>query len=99
MTIRDWENPGSRSLGVFLNGEGLTDLTPWGERERDDSFLLMFNAHFEPVSFRVPARRFGARWELELSTAEPELERGSRTYAARADVPLVDRSVAVLRRV
>jgi glycogen operon protein len=98
MTIRDWENPGSRSLGVFLNGQGLTDVTPWGEPEQDESFLLMFNANFEPVSFRVPARRFGARWELELSTAEPEAERGSRTFAAREEIPLVDRSIVVLRR-
>jgi isoamylase len=98
MTVRDWENPGSRSLGVFYNGDALTDLTPWGEPEQDDSFLLMFNANFESVAFHVPARRFGARWELELSTAEPELERGSRTFVARAEVPLLDRSIVVLRR-
>jgi isoamylase len=98
MTIRDWESPESRSLGVFLNGEGLQDLTPWGESERDDSFLLMFNAQFEPVSFRVPARRFGPRWELELSTAEPELEAGARSFAAREEVPLIDRAIVVLRR-
>jgi isoamylase len=98
MTIRDWESPESRALGVFLNGEGLQDLTPWGESEEDDSFLLMFNAHFEPVRFRVPARRFGARWSLELSTDEPELEAGSRSFAAREEIPLVDRSIVVLRR-
>jgi isoamylase len=98
MTIRDWENPDSRALGVFLNGEGLPDLTPRGERERDDSFLLMFSAHYEPVVFSVPARRFGARWELELSTAEPQLEAGSRRFAAREQVTLLDRSLLVLRR-
>ncbi len=98
MTVRDWENPGSRSLGVFFNGDALTDLTPWGEPEQDDSFLLMFNANFEPVAFHVPARRFGARWELELSTSEPELKPGSRTFAARAEVPLLERSIVVLRR-
>jgi isoamylase len=98
MTIRDWENPDSRALGVFLNGEGLPDLTPRGEHERDDSFLLMFSAHYEPVVFSVPARRFGARWELELSTAEPQLEAGSRRFAAREQVTLPDRSLLVLRR-
>jgi isoamylase len=98
MTIRDWENPESRALGVFLNGEGLPDLTPRGEPERDDSFLLMFSAHYEPVAFSVPARRFGARWELELSTAEPRLEPGSRRFAAREQVTLPDRSLLVLRR-
>jgi isoamylase len=99
MTIRDWENPDSRALGVFLNGDGLPDLNARGEPERDDSFLLMFNAHYEPVAFRVPARRFGARWTLELSTAEPGLESGSRGCAAREEVVLPDRSVLVLRRV
>jgi len=98
MAIRDWESPEAHALGVFLNGEGLQDVTPWGEPERDDSFLLMFNAHFEGVSFRVPARRFGTRWLLELSTAEPDLEAGSRSFAARDEVALVDRSIVVLRR-
>jgi hypothetical protein len=58
----------------------------------------MFNAHFEPVTFRVPARRFGARWELELSTSEPGLEPGARGFAARDEVTLVPRSILVLRR-
>jgi isoamylase len=58
----------------------------------------MFNAHFEPVRFHVPARRFGTRWVLELATAEPELEPGARGYGAREEVPLVDRSIVVLRR-
>jgi glycogen operon protein len=98
MTIRDWDNPELRSLGVFLNGEGLPEVTPRGETETDDSFLLMFNAHFESVTFRVPARRFGARWALELSTAEPGLEAGSGGFAARDEVTLVPRSILVLRR-
>ncbi len=98
MTIRDWDNPEARSLGVFLNGEGLPEVNPRGETETDDSFLLMFNAHFEPVTFRVPARRFGARWELELSTSEPGLQPGARGFAARDEVTLVPRSILVLRR-
>ena len=34
----------------------------------------------------MPARRFGTRWLLELSTAEPELEAGSRSFGAREEV-------------
>jgi isoamylase len=98
MTIRDWDDPEGRALGLFLNGEGLPEVTPRGEAERDDSFLLIFNAHFEPVTFRIPARRFGARWQLELSTAEPSLEPGSRGFSAREEVTLIPRSLLVLRR-
>jgi isoamylase len=98
MTIRDWDNPESHALGVFLNGEALTDVTPRGEGQRDDSFLLMFSAYYEPVTFRFPARRFATRWTFELSTAEPQLEPGARSYGPREDVTLSPRSILVLRR-
>jgi hypothetical protein len=46
----------------------------------------------------LPPRRFGARWEFELSTAEPDLAPGSRRYGARTEVPVESRSVLVLKR-
>src|SRR5690242_4543689 len=45
MTRRDWDNTGSRAIGVFLNGEELRVETTHGEAVRDDSFLLLLNAH------------------------------------------------------
>ena len=59
---------------------------------------MLFNAHHEPVTFRLPTRRFGTRWKLELSTAEPELEEGARSMAAREEVWVESRSILVLRR-
>jgi glycogen operon protein len=64
----------------------------------DDSFLLLFNAHHEPIEFRLPVRRFGARWKLAFSTAEPELEEGEFSFPAREPVAVPARSVVVLRR-
>jgi hypothetical protein len=46
----------------------------------------------------VPARRFGLRWELELSTGEPGLEPEARSFAARDEITLEPRSIVVLRR-
>jgi isoamylase len=62
---------------------------------RGDSFLLLFNAHFEDMSFRLPARRFGTRWVVELSTGFCQAER----LVPGSDVVVQSRSVAVLRRV
>ncbi|MGH2782331.1 MAG: glycogen debranching enzyme, partial [Thermoleophilaceae bacterium] len=98
MTRRDWEQPDGHVVGAFLNGEEIPSPDERGERVVDDSFLVLFNASGEDVSFRLPSRRFGALWELELSTAEPELEAGSRAYRTREEVPLVGRSLMVLRR-
>jgi isoamylase len=98
MTQRDWKNPEARTIGVFLNGDELDTTTTHGEELRDDSFLLLFNAHHEAVTFRLPTRRFGARWLLELTTAEPGLPADSGTWSARDEVPVLARSIVVLRR-
>jgi isoamylase len=96
MTRRDWQSPDVRTLGVFLNGDELHESTARGEPITDESFLLLFNAEAEPVTFVLPARRFGARWKLELSTAEPHAD--ERSFAAREQVPVESRSLLVLRR-
>ncbi|MFL5962393.1 MAG: glycogen debranching protein GlgX [Gaiellaceae bacterium] len=95
MTRRDWDNTESRAIGVFLNGEELKAETKDGEEVRDESFLLLFNAHFEDITFRLPARRFGAHWDEVLTTGRFEGDR----LVPGADVLVETRSVAVLRRV
>jgi len=98
MTQRDWRNPEGRAIGVFLNGDELGSTTSKGDELRDDSFLVLFNAHHEPVTFRLPTRRFGARWELELSASEPSQQPGARSWTARQELPVESRTVLVLRR-
>ncbi len=96
MTRRDWEHEDGHVLGVFLNGREIGERTPRGEPIEDDSFLLLLNAGGEPVTFRLPTARFGARWTLELSTADPEA--GDESFPARAEVPVESRSLLLLRR-
>ena len=68
--------------------------TAHGEELRDESFLLLFNAHFEEITFRLPARRFATRWQLELATGNV----GADVLAPGRDVVVESRSVVVLRR-
>ncbi|EIV93245.1 glycogen debranching enzyme GlgX [Frankia sp. QA3] len=74
MTDTDWESGTARSLGVYLNGEGIPDPDALGQSIVDDSFLLFFNAHYEPVAFRVPAPSFGASWETVVDTRKSTAE-------------------------
>ncbi|MBV8598746.1 MAG: hypothetical protein JO017_07985, partial [Actinobacteria bacterium] len=60
-----------------------------------DSFLLLFNADFQPVTFTLPTRRFGARWELVLATGDGAPE---GPVGARDEVVVQDQSMTVLRR-
>ncbi len=86
LTRRDWADAELRTIGLFLNGEEIQAQTREGAPVTDESFVLLFNAHHDPVTFRLPPRRFGQRWQLELSTAEPDAEAGARSWArARRD--------------
>jgi glycogen operon protein len=99
MTRRDWERGDAFALGAFLNGAEITSETREGESVVDDSFLVLFNAWQETLSFRLPPARFGRRWALELSTAEPDLEAGSWEAPVRGEVAVTGRSLLLLRRV
>jgi glycogen operon protein len=97
MTRRDW-NSGEPVLGMFLNGREIDTPGTHGEDIEDDSFFVLFNAHWEDRTVTLPRRRFGARWALELSTADPEAEPGSTEYGARTEVPVIAHSIVILKR-
>jgi isoamylase len=97
MISRDWQS-GEPVLGMFLNGNEIPTPGPHGEEIVDDSFLLLFNAFSEDRVFMLPRRRFGAQWDLELSTGDPTAQPGSARYAARAEVSVMSRSIVILKR-
>jgi isoamylase len=95
MTQKDWQRQDAHTLGVFLNGAEIPERTPEGKEVVDDSFLLLFNAYGESITFTLPTRRFGARWRVELATGDGVPE-GPLT--ARAQVTIEGRSLVLLRR-
>jgi glycogen operon protein len=97
MTRRDWQG-GEHVLGLFLNGKEIDTPGPEGQTVEDDSFLILFNAHHEDRAFMLPRRRFGAQWTLELTTADPSAAPGSANYGARTEVPVIARSIVILKR-
>jgi len=98
MTRRDWQG-GEHVLGMFLNGKEIVTPGPHGENVEDDSFVVLFNAHHEDRQMMLPRRRFGAQWELMLSTADPAAAEGSQRFGARTEVSLTSRSTVILKRV
>jgi glycogen operon protein len=97
MAQRDWQDHGVRELGVFLNGEETGITTERGEPVHDDSFVVLLNPTPEPVAFRLPPRRFGLEWALELSTAAPD--DGHDHLPGRSTHTVEPRSLALLRRI
>jgi isoamylase len=101
MTDEDWDNGYAKSLGVFLNGGAIRESDSRGERITDDSFLLLFNGHYEQMSFTVPDATYGEAWTVVVDTAAPLLDAAAdlpRTAKPDADIAVEARSVLVLRR-
>jgi glycogen operon protein len=99
MSDEDWGSGFVKSLGVFLNGEAIPNLDERGEPVTDASFYVLFNAHHEPLAFRLPARpEWGERWKKVLNTDEPAPQVGEEIHEVGSEVPVAARSVVVLIR-
>ena len=95
MTDADWNAGHARCLGIGLPGDQITEMGERGERIKGDTFAILFNAHHEPVSFRLGSRRRQVRWTCVFDTAVPDAPK--RTFENMGTFPLQARSLAVLR--
>jgi glycogen operon protein len=97
MTGEDWESGFAKSIAVYLNGHGIPDLDVRGQRVTDDSFVLCFNAHYEPIEFTLPPKEFGPAWVPVIYTADTDTAEEAKPVAAGAKVAIDARAVMVLQ--
>jgi isoamylase len=69
MTVQEWQQSFARCLGLFLAGESLDEYDERGRRIRDANFLLLLNAHYEPIPFTLPVSHGNTSWQVELDTS------------------------------
>ncbi len=69
MKPEDWDAGFGRSIGMFLNGNGIRGMDTRGARVVDDSFLLLFNAHDEGLDWVLPPEEFAPAWRLVIDTS------------------------------
>jgi isoamylase len=93
----DWETGFAKSVAVYLNGQGIPDLDVRGQRVTDDSFVLCFNAHHEPIEFTLPPKEFGPAWAPVIYTADTAAAEEAKPVTAGATVAVDARAVLVLQ--
>lgn len=97
MSDEEWSSPFVRCLGMLLSGDASDILNLQGEPVRDDTFLVLINAHHEVIPFLLPGLEH-LEWERILDTTD---EAGFLTkpnkIASGDDVQLSDRSICLLR--
>ncbi|WP_035857403.1 glycogen debranching protein GlgX [Cryptosporangium arvum] len=97
MSEDDWESDFGRAIMLFLNGNGIRELGPQGDLITDDSFILAFNAHYEPIDFTMPPSEYATKWSVALDTANTN-GAGTRVAEAGGQIPVEARSLLVLQR-
>jgi glycogen operon protein len=70
MSEEDWEAGFHRTIGVRLAGEALGEVDDLGQPIVDDTFVLLLNAWWEDLDFRLPPSE--EPWERVLDTFESD---------------------------
>jgi isoamylase len=88
MKEEDWQDPHAKTLAISLDGRQIEDAEGEVSRER---FLMLLNAHYEPVEFTVPVRPHG--WKVVLTSTEPD---DTPAISPEGTIDVADRSFLLL---
>ena len=91
----DWDEPLSRSFGMWLNGNGIAGVDMRGRPITDVNFIVYFNSNPEPVKVKLPPVRYGRQWEEVIDTAGKYAD--GQIRKARTSITLDGKSMVVLR--
>jgi glycogen operon protein len=96
MTGAEWDVPFARCLGLYLAGGAIERRDRRGRLVTDNNFVLLYNAHHEPIPFQLSAPLTDKVWWTVLDTAASAPFTQQRLEPA-APYPLQGRSLALLR--
>ena len=97
MSDEEWTSPFVRCLAMLLSGDATDVLNFEGQPIRDDTFLLLINAHYEPISFVLPGQEH-IEWQLILDTTDLNgFLADPKRFASGDDVDLGGRACRLLQ--
>jgi isoamylase len=96
MTTEQWNDGFARCLGIYLAGKPPNELDEHGNPIKDDDFLLLINAHYEDMSFKIPGYPLLKRWSPLIDTNKPDGLDGSDLCGPGDSYLLGPRSLALL---
>jgi isoamylase len=99
MTPDRWSS-GSLAFAMWLNGAALTDTDADGNPLTDDTFVVLFNASWNPQVFILPSSSLGSAWMpvLDTTQATGSPAASSTALPAGSAYTLTPRSLLALRK-
>ncbi|MGF1673934.1 MAG: glycogen debranching protein GlgX, partial [Rivularia sp. (in: cyanobacteria)] len=98
MTEEQWNSGFAKAIGIYLNGEGIGSPGPRGERIIDESFLILFNAHYEMLEFSIPPELQEWEWLTIIDTTKHRFVQRGKRYIEDKPIDVEARSIIILQR-
>ncbi|MBE9215674.1 glycogen debranching protein GlgX [Plectonema cf. radiosum LEGE 06105] len=98
MTEEQWNSGFAKAIGIYLNGEGIGSPGPRGERIIDESFLILFNAHYEMLDFLLSCELQEWEWLTIVDTTKPRFVQRGKRYIKDKPIEVEARSIIILKR-
>jgi glycogen operon protein len=92
MQPENWNDPAARCVAAQFHSAGFEEQDARGEPITDGEFMLISNAHYESIEFRLPA---DTRWRALVDTGR-DLDPGSAADEQRDRYVIGGRSLALL---
>jgi isoamylase len=96
MSQEDWQTGFAKSMTVFLNGAAMSQVGPQAQPLKDDSFLVLFNAHNDSLAFTLPGLEWGSSWAEVLNTHIADPEPSGQVFMPAQTLQLPGRSIVLL---
>ncbi|MFL6528636.1 MAG: glycogen debranching protein GlgX [Chthoniobacterales bacterium] len=97
MSEEEWMSPFMRALAMLLSGDSVDVLNFEGDPLRDDTFLLLINAHHEPLEFVLPGQE-NLEWQVVIDTADANgFITTTKKFSSTDDVAVEGRGSVLLR--
>jgi hypothetical protein len=82
---------------MLLSGDTIDVVSFEGEPLRDETFLLLMNAHYEPIAFVLPGQE-NLEWQVVIDTTSPAgFIDNLKKFSSTDDVELEGRATMLLR--
>ena len=93
----DWDTGGAdaKSIGMYLNGNGIAGTDVRGQEITDDHFVLYFNAAADDLEVTLPPEEYAGGWDVVLDTSG--LATGTLGHGPEGRITLASGSMLVLR--
>jgi isoamylase len=98
LSAESWVSPDTRTIGMYLDGRGIRQRGPRGERLLDESYLLVLHGGDRDTVFLLPGLPWATSYDCIIDTADagPPPAAAVR-LAAGLDLPLLAHSAVLLR--